>query len=397
MRIPLACVVTMAASVGCASMDGTAEAPREGTSVRAEPQDVPHEGEAVMQERGDVVAVAAPTPTTDPAPPAPAAPSAPAPAVAAPAPEAPAPAASAAAAPPAPAPPAPAVDPKLLPHRDGRAHRYELRVFDGDRIEVFMDGERVPDERIMRDGRMIGVRDAEGTVIERLDLPQHWTPQHGAPGTVGKYRTFDGTELVPPAAMLGGRLGDVPPAVLAHLHAEHTAADGSACAVVESVIPGLPLAAAGVVPHDVIVTVDGSPNASAEAIRAVVRGKRPGDAVAFGLVRAGHRRDVTVTLSAWDPKHMVRPLRQPEAAAPATASDKPSWKEPPPPPAPPAPVPPPPPAPPTDAELQAQLAAARARIAELERELKSDVQVRRAIRAAPAPAPTPPAGTPGGK
>ena len=94
----------------------------------------------------------------------------------------------------------------MLPHRDGQAHRYELRVFDGDRIEVFMDGERVPDERLVRDGRMIGVRDASGTVIERLDLPQHWTPQHGAPGTMGRYRAFDGTELVPPAAMLGGSL-----------------------------------------------------------------------------------------------------------------------------------------------------------------------------------------------
>jgi hypothetical protein len=294
----------------------------------------------------------------------------------------------------------------MLPHRDGQAHRYELRVFDGDRIEVFMDGERVPDERLARDGRMIGVRDADGTVIERLDLPQHWTPQHGAPGTMGRYRAFDGTELVPPAAMLGGRLDDVPPAVLAHVHAEHTAADGTACAVVASVIPGLPLAAAGVMPHDVIVMVDGSTNASAEAIRAIVRSKKPGDSISFGLVRAGHRRDATVTLAAWDPKHMVRALRQPEAAAPATASSAPAWKEPPPPPPPPAPAPPPPPPPPTDPELRAQLEQARARIAELERELKADVQVRRAIRAGAAPAPAPtaapaptpaPAGTPGGK
>ncbi len=296
----------------------------------------------------------------------------------------------------------------MLPHRDGQAHRYELRVFDGDRIEVFMDGERVPDERLVRDGRMIGVRDASGTVIERLDLPQHWTPQHGAPGTMGRYRAFDGTELVPPAAMLGGRLDDVPPAVLAHVHAEHTAADGTACAVVASVIPGLPLDAAGVMPHDVIVMVDGSSNASAEAIRAIVRSKKPGDVISFGLVRAGHRRDATVTLAAWDPKHMVRALRQPEAAAPATASSAPAWKEPPPPPPPPAPAPapPPPPPPPTDPELRAQLEQARARIAELERELKADVQVRRAIRAGAAPAPAPtaapaptpaPAGTPGGK
>ncbi|MFZ4467239.1 MAG: hypothetical protein ACOYO7_09305, partial [Phycisphaerales bacterium] len=70
MRIPLACVVTMAASVGCASTGGTANAPHDSTTMAAapaEPRDVPHEAQAVMEERGEPVVMAA-APTTPAAP-----------------------------------------------------------------------------------------------------------------------------------------------------------------------------------------------------------------------------------------------------------------------------------------------------------------------------------------
>ena len=228
---------------------------------------------------------------------------------------------------PAPAsPPAPAVakdgalPPAVAPAvRDGQAHRWELRAFNDNRIEVWCDGERVPDEHIVRDGHRVAVLDAAGVVVERLDMPPAWTPDHGKKDPAGTYRTIDGKVLVPPAAMLGGRLEPVPPATLAHMHAEHTAADGSRCAYVARVIPGLPMDAAGVKAHDVIVAVNGSPDASPDAVRAVVRAAKPGDAIALRLVRAGATVDATVTLAAWDPKHMVEPFGQRQAPPPASA------------------------------------------------------------------------------
>lgn len=233
---------------------------------------------------------------------------------------------------PAPAsPPAPAVakdgalPPAVAPAvRDGQAHRWELRAFNDNRIEVWCDGERVPDEHIVRDGHRVAVLDAAGIVVERLDMPPAWTPDHGKAATANTYRTIDGTVLVPPAAMLGGRLEPVPPATLAHMHAEHTAADGSRCAYVARVMPGLPMDAAGVKAHDVIVAVNGSPDASPDAVRAVVRAAKPGDAITLRLVRAGATVDATVTLAAWDPKHMVEPFGQRQPAPPAAASPQPS-------------------------------------------------------------------------
>jgi hypothetical protein len=271
------------------------------------------------------------------------------------------------------------------PTRDGKAHRWELRAFADGHVEVWMDGERVPDERIVRDAHRVAVTDASGTVIERLDMPKAWTPAHGTPDAPGTYRRTDGVVLVPPASMLGGRLEPVPPAVLAHLRAEHTAADGSRCTYVARVIPGLPLDAAGVRSHDVIVSVNGASDASPESVRAAVRAAKPGDTVRLVVLRAGQRIDAAVTLAAWDPKHMVRMAGQVDPPEPATAASAPPAS---------APASASAAAPAASAPNPAadDLAAARKRIAELEAQARKDDAVRRAIR--PAPMPQPSAGTP---
>ena len=402
MRAMIACSLAASALAACAELS---------TRTAPEPVTLPHEAELATPGEEPapepvVVAVAAPepvpVPVTAPAP-VPEPPSAPAPE---PAPEptpepTPAPPQEPAPEPPpAPAPTLPDLSTmapeQLAPARDGRAHRYELRAFDDGHVEVWMDGTRVPDERIYRRDSIVAVLGADGGIVERLDLPANWTPAHGTPPAPGTYLTFDGKVLVPPAAMLGGRLETVSPAVLAHMHAEHTAPDGGQCAAVGMVIPDLPMATAGIRPHDIIVAVDGSPNASPEAIRAIVRAKKPGDSIAFSVVRAGRRTETTVTLAAWDPKHMVRPLGAPMPKPPTTAASHPAGagSAPTPTPANVAPAPAAPtPAPAATPATEAELAAARARIAELEQQMKSESAVRKAIRPQPAPPPAPPAGS----
>jgi hypothetical protein len=178
--------------------------------------------------------------------------------------------------------------------------------------------------------------------------------------------------------------------------------------------------------HDVIVMVNGSNDASPEAIRAIVRAAAPGDTITVTVVRAGQLRDAFVTLAAWEPKHMVRAVGEMNEVAPAMASGEPARAPAPlpvaavqpapapkaePAPAPvavaqpapepkpePAPEPKPAPAPapvaqqapaaaPSDPAMQDELAKARARIAELERRVQADEAVRKAIRPQPAPQP----------
>jgi membrane-associated protease RseP (regulator of RpoE activity) len=209
--------------------------------------------------------------------------------------------------------------------------------------------------------------------------------------------------------MLGGRLETVPAGTLAHMHAEHTEATGTKCTYVANVIPDLPLAKAGIMAHDVIVMVNGSNDASPEAIRAIVRAAAPGDTITVTVVRAGQLRDAFVTLAAWEPKHMVRAVGEVNQVAPAMASGEPARApaplpvaavQPAPAPAPtpaPAPEPKPTPAPvaqqapaaaPSDPATQDELAKARARIVELERRVQADEAVRKAIRPQPAPQPS---------
>jgi sulfur carrier protein ThiS len=297
-----------------------------------------------------------------------------------------------------------------IPTRDGKAHRWELRAFKDNRIEVFMDGQPVPADHVVRKGNHVAVVDESGKVIERLDMPPTWTPQHGDPAAApAGYRLADGTQLTPPKAMLGGRLEAVPAGTLAHMHAEHTEATGSKCTYVANVIPDLPLAKAGIMAHDVIVMVNGSNDASPEAIRAIVRAAAPGDTITITVVRAGQLRDAFVTLAAWEPKHMVRAVGEVNQVAPAMASGEPARApaplpvaavQPAPAPAPtpaPAPEPKPTPAPvaqqapaaaPSDPATQDELTKARARIAELERRVQADEAVRKAIRPQPAPQPS---------
>jgi nucleotide-binding universal stress UspA family protein len=382
MRAMIASSLAASALAACTGLSGR---------TAPEPVTLPHEAE---------LATPGEEPATEPAVVAQATPEvAPAPAPE-PAPEPPPAAEPPPAPPPPPAPAKPdlsnATPEQLMPARDGQAHRYELRAFADGHVEVWMDGTRVPDERIYRRDSIVAVLGSDGGIVERLDLPSNWTPSHGTPPEPGTYVTFDGKVLVPPAVMLGGRLEPVSPAVVAHLHAEHTAPDGGQCSALGMVIPGLPLAQAGIRPHDIIVAVDGSPNASPEAIRAVVRAKKPGDAIAFSVVRAGRRTETTVTLAAWDPKHMVRPLGAPMPKPPTTAASHPAGGAAPATPAPAAVEPPPAvpsPAPAATPAAEAELAAARARIAELEQQMKSESAVRKAIRPQPAPPPPPPQGS----
>lgn len=70
--------------------------------------------------------------------------------------------------------------------------------------------------------------------------------------------------------------------------------------LVTSVRDDLPAAAAGLKVFDVIVSVDGQKPANQEVIRTVLREKEPGDELAFGVLRRGEAKDITIKLEAYD-------------------------------------------------------------------------------------------------
>ncbi len=73
--------------------------------------------------------------------------------------------------------------------------------------------------------------------------------------------------------------------------------DGSAGALVVSLVSGGPADKAGISVGDLIVTFDGKPVAGADTLSGLVQGRQPGDTVRVVIERDGSSRTVSVTLA----------------------------------------------------------------------------------------------------
>jgi serine protease Do len=72
----------------------------------------------------------------------------------------------------------------------------------------------------------------------------------------------------------------------------------SSGALITSVQPGSPAAAAGLQADDVIVRFNGTPITSPDALTAAIHPLKPGDRVTLGIYRGSRKRTVAVTLGA---------------------------------------------------------------------------------------------------
>lgn len=100
---------------------------------------------------------------------------------------------------------------------------------------------------------------------------------------------------VPPPVMLGVRMRPIDPVLATHL-----GVDPRHASVIEDVAEELNGHAGGLRDHDVIVGVDGAPRASLGEIRRILRSKKPGQTIAFDVVRGSDRTSVTVTLDRFE-------------------------------------------------------------------------------------------------
>ena len=77
--------------------------------------------------------------------------------------------------------------------------------------------------------------------------------------------------------------------------------DGSAGALVVSLVPGGPAERAGINVGDLVVTFDGKPVSGADTLSGLVQGRQPGDTVQVVVERNGSSRTVSVTLGTKPP------------------------------------------------------------------------------------------------
>jgi len=130
------------------------------------------------------------------------------------------------------------------------------------------------------------------TAVDEVD--QEWQV-HQETHAVGGVPAGPDASPVPPPVMLGVRMRPIDPVLATHL-----GVDPRHASVIEDVAEELNGHAGGLRDHDVIVGVDGAPRASLGEIRRILRSKKPGQTIAFDVVRGSDRTSVTVTLDRFE-------------------------------------------------------------------------------------------------
>ena len=140
-------------------------------------------------------------------------------------------------------------------------------------------------------------------------------PAFLTPRSDGTYVDMNGRVLVPPAVMLGLTMEQPGEALSKHLNI-----NPSRTTLLVDIIPGQPGDKAGLMDHDIVIAVNGSPNASTNDIRNLLKKMKPGDTITFMIQRGSEKKSVTLTTVPWIAEHMVRPLHAGSFAPPNLSS-----------------------------------------------------------------------------
>lgn len=193
---------------------------------------------------------------------------------------------------------------------DGDGRSVELRIENGEVLTAKVDGKPIPAERVVKVPSGYELMGEDGKVLRHVAIAR----PGGGPGRMqmqaqGDQRRPDQRRVAPrgpernaetqPRSMIGVGLG-APDEVLSH----HLRIDPAKSTLVTNVVDGLPAAAAGIERFDVIVSVNGDRNASAESIRRVLRESAPGSRIAFEVMRGGETRKVELEAAPFDPARL---------------------------------------------------------------------------------------------
>lgn len=199
------------------------------------------------------------------------------------------------------------------------------------KITAEVDGKAVPQDRIVREGRNVQIKDDSGEVIFSDIVPgeantvtiygRGFSPRAlnalgglsaGRSGSVGGQSPF-AAAMAPvadlPKVMIGVYLTEPDQSLRGHLGLKE-----NETTLIAAVYEGLPASAAGVEPYDIIVSVDGKSPAGPEAVREILRDKKEGDAVTFEIIHQGQKKSVNVKVDKYDQKRIESAKRNAIAA-----------------------------------------------------------------------------------
>jgi hypothetical protein len=204
---------------------------------------------------------------------------------------------------------------------DGKT--YTFRMEDG-KVSGDLDGKKLPPERVRvsgddATGKTAEIVDENGKIVFSVPLGgrqngnwnRQWQEFAGKlnremPGQprvqIRQFPNMGGQQLraleggeaeVAPPVMIGITMSDADQALLKHLSLEGI----ERAILVETVLEDQPAAKAGILPYDLIVSINGKTPATPELLRDTLRGMKAGDELSLKVVRKGQNQDVTLKVA----------------------------------------------------------------------------------------------------
>jgi len=173
----------------------------------------------------------------------------------------------------------------------------ELHIND-DKVRVIINGREVEAPRIKRDGRHIIVLGENGEKLTTFELegaPGAFRVAPPAPPAPPEVGFMTRTRAEAPPVMLGISFDDPGPALRHHLGLGERGA-----IMIEQVVEGTPASEAGLKRWDVIVSIDGSKEASGEILHDALMSHEPGDELKLWVMRGCEKKDFEVELAPYD-------------------------------------------------------------------------------------------------
>ncbi|MHC5023546.1 MAG: PDZ domain-containing protein [Planctomycetota bacterium] len=193
-------------------------------------------------------------------------------------------------------------DEAVVTSREAGGDAVVVRVENGE-VNVQLNGQPVPEDRIRREGDRLVILDENGHEITSLNLSVANGGQRGLVFRGGDDDLFENVIVAPelrmefetPKAMIGIHLGTTG-AALEH----HLALEPGASTMITGVYIGLPAHEAGLREYDIVVAADGQAPADPDSLRKLLAEKEPGDEVKLKVIQAGQDRLISVELMAYD-------------------------------------------------------------------------------------------------
>jgi PDZ domain len=182
----------------------------------------------------------------------------------------------------------------MLSESDGQ-HTYTVKIENGKVVSAEVDGKKVPKSRVKNKNGKVEILDEDGNVQKSFNVQMAHGLGRAAPGGVMTVRPWPGQGGAAGQGM--AMAGPQPPVMMGITMSDPSEGEG---VMVDSVFDGLPADKAGLQVGDRIISADGKKIESQQALRDILKDKKPGDTIELKVEREGKNKNIGIKLAKFE-------------------------------------------------------------------------------------------------